>query len=58
MKAYNFKINMTSIGKGYVYADSIEEAREKINKGNYDDIYDQVDEKCGDIIEIYESDEE
>jgi len=58
MKCYDFKINMTSIGKGYVYADSLEEAKEKINNGDYYDIYDQVGEECSDIIEITEGEDE
>lgn len=57
MAYYNFTIEMTSIGKGWVEADSLEEARKKINAGDYDDIYDQVGEECGDIIEIYETDD-
>ena len=54
MKCFNFLIEMSSIGKGYVYADSIEEAREKIKNGDYDDIYDEVGSERGDIIEITE----
>jgi len=58
MKCYNFLIEMTSKGKGYVYADSLEEAKEKINNGDYDDIYDEVGSECGDIIEITEGEDE
>jgi hypothetical protein len=54
-KCYQFTIEQECIGKGYVYADSEEEARMKINVGDYDDIYDTVDTTNGDIIEIWES---
>jgi len=51
---YQFKIKMTSVGLGYVEADSLEEARKLINSGDYDDIYDEVDCEHGEIIEIWE----
>ena len=54
MPSYNFTIEMTSIGKGYVEADSLEEAKAKIKRGDWEDIYDEVDTQCGDLIEIYE----
>ena len=57
MPTYNFLIEMTSVGKGYIEADSIEQARELIKSGelcNYGDIYDEVDSTIGDLIEIYE----
>lgn len=55
MKCFNFLIEMNSIGKGYVYANSLEEAREKIKNGDYEDIYNEVGNEYGDIIEITES---
>lgn len=54
MPSYRFLIEITSTGKGYVEADSIEEARQKIEDGDWDDIYDQTDEEFGEIIEIEE----
>lgn len=49
-----FTIEERSIGKGYVEADNIEEARKKVNDGDWDDIYDTVGTTYGDIIEIEE----
>jgi len=54
MPQYNFLIETTSKGRGYVYADTIGEAKEKIINGDYEDIYDHVDEEYGEIIDIYE----
>lgn len=51
---YYFTVEQSSIGKGYVKADSEEEARMKISSGNYDDIYDEVGREIGNIIEIWE----
>ena len=51
---YYFTVEQSSIGKGYVKADSEEEARMKISSGNYDDIYDEVGLEIGNIIEIWE----
>lgn len=53
-KSFNFLIEQTCIGKGYVTADTKEEAIKKIKNGEYDDIYDTVDYEDGDIIEIEE----
>ena len=54
MNCYNFTIEMTSIGKGYVYAESLEEAKKKLKDHEWDDIYDEVGTEYGDIIEIKE----
>ena len=54
MPSYRFLIEITSTGKGYVEADSIEAARQKIEDGDWDDIYDQTNEEFGEIIEIEE----
>lgn len=54
MPRYDFLIEATSKGRGYVHAANIEEAKEKIINGDYEDIYDHVDEDYGDIIDIYE----
>ncbi len=53
-KFYNFDIEITRIGKGYVYAKNIEEAKEKINEHDWDDIYDESDGEFGEILEIKE----
>ena len=55
MKVFNFTIKMTSIGKGYVVAENIEEAKDKVNDGDWSDIYDEVGRNYGEIIEIEES---
>lgn len=57
MPTYSFLIEIKSIGKGYVEADSIEEARQKIEDGDYDDIYDEVGEEFGEIIDIEEDED-
>jgi len=54
MKTFHFTIEENSIGKGYVSAENIEEAKQKINNGEWDDIYDTVGTTYGDIIEIEE----
>ena len=52
-KCYNFTISSSGVGKGYVFAESLEEAREKIEAGEWDDIIDE-DTTYEDIIEIWE----
>lgn len=54
MPTYRFLIEIVSMGKGYVEADSIEEAKQKIEDEDWDDIYDVTDEEYGEIIEIEE----
>lgn len=57
MPTYNFLIKMTSVGKGYIEADSIEQARELIENGelcDYGEIYDEEGSTIGDLIKIYE----
>lgn len=53
-KFYNFEIEMINVGKGYVTADSIEEAKEKILNGDYGDIYDESFVEFGEVLDIYE----
>ena len=53
-KCYNFDIEITRIGKGYVYAKDVEEAKEKINENDWGDIYDEVDGEFGEILKITE----
>ena len=55
MKSFYFTIQMSSIGKGYVSAENIEEAKQKVKDGDWDDIYDEVGTNYGDIIEIEEN---
>jgi len=58
MKSYCFEIKMTCKGLGYVLANNLEEAKKKIEKEQWDDIYDQVDLKYGgEIIEITEEED-
>lgn len=52
MKYFKFSIEQKCIGLGYVYAETKEEAREKILKEEYDDIYDTVSYEDGEIIDI------
>ena len=52
-KCYSFTISSSGVGKGYVFAESLEEAREKIEAGEWDDIIDE-DTTYEDIIEIWE----
>lgn len=56
MPSYNFTCNMKCTGNGYVEADSIEEAKQKILAGEYDDIYDTTDHEVVDIVKIEEDD--
>lgn len=49
---YNFTVEMKNTGKGYVEADSIEEAKKKILEDHYEDIYDTCDEKIVSVISI------
>ena len=53
-KCYNFTIEINHIGKGYVYAKDIWEAKEKINEHDWNDIYDETDTEFGEILEIEE----
>ena len=54
----DFKIEIRSVGLGYVYANSLEEAKELISSGDYDDVYDEEGREYGDIISILEGEEE
>lgn len=54
MKTFYFTIEMGKIGKGIVKANNIEEAKEKIACRDWQDIYDEVGDEYGDIIEIQE----
>lgn len=53
---YKFTCNMTCTGKGYVEADSLEDAKQKILTGYYDDIYDETDHEVTKIVTIEEDD--
>jgi hypothetical protein len=57
MRYYNFDIEIVSRGKGYVVANSLEEAQAKIKSNEWEDIYDEVDQKYGKILEITEAEE-
>jgi hypothetical protein len=52
MNTYKFEIEVRMKGLGYVYAETLEEAREKIELEEWQDIYDQVDEEYGEIYKI------
>lgn len=58
MKLYRFEVSMKCVGIGCVAADSLEEAKEKILDGEYDDIYDMTDHEVVDVIDVEETDEE
>jgi hypothetical protein len=53
-KTYNFEIEMNNVGKGYVVANSLEEAISKIKNGEYEDIYDESFLEFGELIDIWE----
>lgn len=55
-KCYGFICEITGIGRGYVTAGSIEEAVEKIQNGNYDDLHDNEETNIGEIVEMWEVD--
>jgi len=54
MKEFNFTIKMTGKGLGVISAENIEEAKEMIKSGDWDDIYDHVDIEYGELIDIEE----
>lgn len=54
MAIYRFLIKLNNIGKGYVEADSLEHAKQLIESGEWDDIYDEASQGVGEIIEIEE----
>lgn len=54
MKTFSFRIYATCIGLGCVTAETIEEAKKKIDDGGWDDIYDNVDFDYGKLIDIEE----
>jgi hypothetical protein len=58
MKVFNFLISGTMTGKGYVHAETKEEALEMIERGDWDDIYDTVDEDYEGLIEIDDGEED
>ena len=53
-KCYQFEFNATISGYGYVYAESFEQAEEKINSGDYDDIVDTWGMEIEEITKIEE----
>lgn len=55
-QCYGFICEITGIGRGYVTADSIDEAVEKIQRGDYDDLVDNEETCIGEIVEMWEVD--
>lgn len=55
MKDFQFSIKMTSKGLGYLSAETLEEAKEKIKNEEWDDIYDEIGQEFGELIEITET---
>ena len=53
-KCYQFEFNATISGYGYVYAESVEQAEEKINNGDYDEIMDTWGIEIEEITKIEE----
>ena len=53
-KCYQFEFNGTIGGYGYVYAESVEQAKEKINNGDYDEIMDTWGMEIEEITKIEE----
>lgn len=54
MKTFTFKIKLDCTGYGVVEAKDIESAKKKILKHDWDEIYDTLINKYGEIIEIRE----
>lgn len=52
MPTFKFSIETKSVGLGYVNADTLEEAKEKIANEEWDDIYDEVNVTFGELIDI------
>ena len=57
MKYYNFTVKMECFSRGYVEADSFEEAKQKILDCEYDDLTDMMDYEILEIMDIEESEE-
>lgn len=55
LKCYQFEFNARQSGYGVVYAKDIEEARELINNGDYDDIIDTWGFEIEEITNIEEN---
>ena len=54
MKNYGFIASSSGWSKGYVTAENEQEAKEKIMRGEYDDIIDSGGEEIDDIVELWE----
>lgn len=54
-KCYQFDFNATIRGYGIVYATNIEQAKELIDSGDYDDIMDTFDMQIEEITDIKEN---
>lgn len=57
MKSYGFIASSSGWAKGYVTAENEQEAKEKIMRGEYDDIIDSGDEEIDDVVELWECDD-
>lgn len=51
-KQYIFKAKILNTCKGYVFAESEEEAKEKIMNGDYEDIYDEYDGEIKEVLSV------
>lgn len=58
MKSYRFEVKMECVGTGWVTANSLEEAKQKILNNDYEDIYDMCDHEIAEIIDIEEEQDE
>lgn len=57
MKYYEFKVKMECFSRGYVAANSLEEAKQKILDCEYDDLADMTDYEIVEIVDIEEDEE-
>lgn len=53
-KCYGFNVETSGCARGYVTADSEEEAIRKIKTWDYDDINDEEITEFGDVVELWE----
>lgn len=53
-KQYIFKAKILNTCKGYVFAESEDEAKEKIMNGEYEEIYDEYDGEITEVLNIVE----
>lgn len=53
-KGYIFRAKILNTCEGYVEAESLDEAKEKIMNGEYEEIYDEYDGEITEVLNIIE----